>query len=181
MPSNHLIRCCPPLLLPFIFPRISIFSNESTLRIWWPKYCSFSINPSSEYSSLISFRIDQFDLLGVQGTLKNLLQHQSLKKNILLILVKIRKYLVTLYLCAPYSVKHSQRDRLENPILPTRVISAGVNTGRLEICSLEHLALGQGAVPLSSGMQGNMVFLAMMLFHSLGGALPLSPSRIFRE
>ena len=80
MPSNHLILCCPPLLLPFIFPRISIFSNKPTLRIWWPKYCSFSINPSSEYSSLISFRIDQFDLLGVQGTLKNLLQHQSLKK-----------------------------------------------------------------------------------------------------
>ena len=94
MPSNHLILCHPLLLLPSIFPSIRIFSNESTLRIRWPKYCSFSfsfsINPSSEYSRLISFRIDWFDLLGVQGTLKNLLQRQSSKKmNILLILVKI--------------------------------------------------------------------------------------------
>ena len=94
MPSNHLIFCHPLLLLPSIFPSIRIFSNESTLHIRWPKYCSFSfsfsINPSSEYSRLISFRIDRFDLLGVQGTLKNLLQYQSSKKmNILLILVKI--------------------------------------------------------------------------------------------
>ena len=79
MLSNHLILCCPLLLLPFIFPRIRVFSNESALRIRWPKYwsSSFSISPSNEYSELISFRIEWFDLLAVQGTLKNLLQYQS--------------------------------------------------------------------------------------------------------
>jgi len=81
---NHLILCHPLLLLPSIFPSIRIFSNESVLRIWWPKYWSFSfsISPSSEYSGLISFRIDWFDLLAVQGTLKNLLQHHSSKASI---------------------------------------------------------------------------------------------------
>ena len=81
MPSNHLIPCCPLLLLPSIFPIIRVFSNESVLRIRWPKYWSFSfsISPSSEYSGLISFRMDWFDLLAVQGTLKSLLQHHSLK------------------------------------------------------------------------------------------------------
>ena len=75
MPSNHLILCCPLLLLPSIFPSIRIFSNKSVLRIWWPKYWnfSFSISLSNEYSGLISFRIDRFDLLAVQGTLKSLL------------------------------------------------------------------------------------------------------------
>ena len=79
MPSNHLILCHPLLLLPSIFPSIRAFSNESTLRIRWPKYWSFrfSISPSSEYSGLISFRIDWFDLLAVQGALKGLLQHHS--------------------------------------------------------------------------------------------------------
>ena len=72
MPSNHLILCCPLLVLPSIFPSIRIFSNESALHIRWPKYWSFSfrISPSSEYSGLTSFRIDWFDLLAVQGTLK---------------------------------------------------------------------------------------------------------------
>ena len=70
MPSNHLILCCHLLLLPSIFPSIRVFSNESALRIRWPKYWSFSIKPSSEYSGLISFRIDWLDLLAVQGTLK---------------------------------------------------------------------------------------------------------------
>ena len=81
MPSNHLILSCPLLLLPSIFPSIRIFSNESALLTRWPKYCSFSfsISPSNEYSGLISFRIDLFDLHAVQGTLKNLLQHHSLK------------------------------------------------------------------------------------------------------
>ena len=85
MPSNHLILCCPLLLLPSIFPRIRVFSNKSALHIWWPKYCSFSfsISPSSEYSRLISFRMDWFDLLAVPGTLKSLLQHHSLKASIL--------------------------------------------------------------------------------------------------
>ena len=85
MSSNHLILCRPLLLLPSIFPSIRIFSSESALHIRWPKYWrfSFSISPSSEYSELISFRIDWLDLLAVQGTLKSLLQHQSLKTPIL--------------------------------------------------------------------------------------------------
>ena len=85
MPSSHLILCCPLLLLPSIFPSIRVFSNESALHIRWPKYwsLSFSISPSNEYSGLISFRIDWFDLLAVPGTLKNLLQHHSSKASIL--------------------------------------------------------------------------------------------------
>ena len=81
MPSNHLILCHPLLLLPSIFPSIRVFSSESALRIRWPKCWSFifSINPSDGYSELISFRIDWFDCLAVQGTLKNLLQHHNLK------------------------------------------------------------------------------------------------------
>ena len=81
MPSNRLILCCPILLLPSIFPSIRVFSKESALRIRWPKYWSFSFNisPSNEYSGLISFRMDWLDLLAVQGTLKSLLQHHSLK------------------------------------------------------------------------------------------------------
>ena len=78
MPSNHLILY-QPLLLPSIFRSISVFSNESVLCIRWPKYWSFSISPSNEYSGLISFRIDWFDLLAVQETVKSLLQHRSLK------------------------------------------------------------------------------------------------------
>ena len=86
-PSNHPILCRPLLLLPSIFPKIRDFSNESALRIRWPKYWSFSFNisPSSnEYSGLISFRMDSLDLLAVQGTLKSLLQHHSSKASILL-------------------------------------------------------------------------------------------------
>ena len=85
MPSNHLIHCRPPLLLPSIFPSIRVFSNESVLHMRWPKYWSFSFNisPSSEYSGLISFRRDWLDLLAVQGTLKNLLQHHSSKASVL--------------------------------------------------------------------------------------------------
>jgi len=82
MPSNHLILC-RPLLPPSIFPSIRVFSNESVLRIRWPKYWSFNISPSKEYSGLISFRIDWLDLLAVQGTLKSLLQHCSSKASIL--------------------------------------------------------------------------------------------------
>ena len=83
MPSNHLILCRPRLLLPSIFPSIRVFSNESALRIRWPEYWSFSINPSNDYSGLISFRVDWFDLLEVQGTLKTLLQHHSSKASVL--------------------------------------------------------------------------------------------------
>ena len=83
MPSNHLILCCPLLLLPSIFPSIRVFSNESVLCIRWPDYWSLSISPSNEYSGLISLRIDWFDLLAVQGTLKSLLQYHSSKSSIL--------------------------------------------------------------------------------------------------
>ena len=82
MPSNHLILCCPLLLLPSIFPSIRVSSNESALRIRWAKYWSFSISPSNEYSALISIRIDWFDL-AAWGTLKSLLQHHSSKASIL--------------------------------------------------------------------------------------------------
>ena len=85
MPSNHLILCRHLLLLPSVFPNIRVFSNESALRIRWPKYWSFSfsISPFSEHSGLISFRMDWLDLLAVQGTLKSLLQHHSSKASII--------------------------------------------------------------------------------------------------
>ena len=85
MPSNHLILCCPLLLLPSIFPSIRVFPNESALRIRWRKYWSFSFNisPSNEHPGLISFRMDWMDLLAVQGTLKSLIQHHSSKASIL--------------------------------------------------------------------------------------------------
>ena len=85
MPSNHLILCPPLFLLPSIFPSIRVFSNESVLSIRWPKdwSFSFSISPSSEYSGLISFRMDRLGLLAVQGTLKSLFQHHSSKASIL--------------------------------------------------------------------------------------------------
>ena len=85
IPSNHLILCRPLLLLPSIFPSIKVFSNELVLHIRWPKYWSFSfsISPSSEYSGRMSFGMDWLDLLAVQGILKNLLQHHSLKASIL--------------------------------------------------------------------------------------------------
>ena len=81
MLSNHLILCHPVLLLPSILPSIRVFSNESALRIRWPKYWSFSNNPSNENSGLISFRVDCYDLLAVQGTLKSLLQYSVIKMN----------------------------------------------------------------------------------------------------
>ena len=85
MPSNHLILCLPLLLLPSILPSTRVFSNESALRIRWPKYWSFSfsINPSNQHPGLISFRMDCLDLLAVQGTLKSLLQYHSLEASIL--------------------------------------------------------------------------------------------------
>ena len=83
MPSNHLILCCSLLLLPSIFPSITVLSSESALCIRWPKYWSFSFSPSNEYLGLISFWIEWFDLHAVQGTLKSLLQHHSSKASIL--------------------------------------------------------------------------------------------------
>ena len=85
MPSNHLILCCPLLLLPSIFPRGKVFSNKSVLHIRWPDYWrfSFSISPSSKYSGLISFTMEWLDLLAIQGTLKSFLQHHNSKASIL--------------------------------------------------------------------------------------------------
>ena len=85
MPSNRVVLCCPLLLLPSIFPSIRVYSSELALRIRWPKYWSFSfsISPSSEHSGLISFSIDWFDFLAVQGTLKSVLQHRSSNASIL--------------------------------------------------------------------------------------------------
>ena len=85
MPSSHLILCQPLLLLPLIPPSIRVFSNESTLHMWWPKYWNFNFNisPSNEYSGLIYFGMDWLDLLAVQGTLKSLLQHHSSNASIL--------------------------------------------------------------------------------------------------
>ena len=102
MLSNHLILCGPPLLLPSIFPRV--FSNESVLRIRWPKYWSFSfsISPSNEHPGLISFRMDWLDLLAVQGTFKSLLQHHSSKASIL-----PHSAFFTVQLSHPYWKNHS--------------------------------------------------------------------------
>ena len=83
MPSNHLTLCHPLLLLPSVFPSIRVFSDESVLHMRWLKYWSFSISPSNEYSGLISFRLDWFDLLAVQGILKSLLQHHTSKASTL--------------------------------------------------------------------------------------------------
>ena len=100
MPSNDIIFCCPLLFLPSIFSSIRVFSNEMTLHIRWPKYWSFSfsISPSNEYSGLISFRIDWFDLLAIQGDLKSLLQHQSLKTSVLQCSVFLMVQLLHLYM-----------------------------------------------------------------------------------
>jgi len=100
MTSNHLILCSPLLLLPSVFPKIRIFSSESVFHIRWPKYWNFSINPSNDYSGLISFRMDWLDLLAVQGTLKSLLQYHSSKASILqhsaLFIIQIsRAYMTT--------------------------------------------------------------------------------------
>ena len=101
MPSNHLTLCHPLLLLPSIFPSIRVFSNESTLHIRWPKYCSFSfsISPSNEQLGLISFRMDWLDFLAVQGILKSLLLHHSSKASILqcsaFFIVQLNPYMTT--------------------------------------------------------------------------------------
>ena len=102
MPSSHLFLCCPLLLLPAIFPSIRVFSNELALRIRWPKYWnfSFSISPSNEYSELISFRIDWFDLPAVQGTLKSLLLEPKPKP--------MTAFLVTIFPCSSVLPKWRQ-------------------------------------------------------------------------
>ena len=99
MPSNHLILCHPLLLLPSVFPSIRVFSNESVLHIRWPKYWSFSISPSNEYSGLISFRFDWFDLLAVQGTLKSLLQNEFRSTNFSVLSLHYGPVLTSLHDC----------------------------------------------------------------------------------
>ena len=113
MPSNHLILCRPLLLLPSIFPSIRVFSDESVLRIRWPKYCSFSLNisPSNQHPGLLSFRMDWFDLLAVQGTLKSLLQHHSSKASILL--------------CSAYIKTSSYRDFPGSPVVKMPCFHSG--------------------------------------------------------
>ena len=100
MPSNHLILCHPLLLLPPTFPSIRVFSSESALCIRWPKYWSFSISPSSEYSGMISFRIERFDLLSLQGILESLLQPHNSK-----VLVLWRSAFFV-YICQSYSLNN---------------------------------------------------------------------------
>ena len=116
MPSSHLILWCPLLLLPPIPPSIRVFSNESTLCMRWPKYWSliFSISPSNEYSGLISFRIDWLDLLAVQGTLKSLLQHHSLKGSILWY-----SAFFIVQLSYPYMTMEKPQLWLDGPLWPT--------------------------------------------------------------
>ena len=102
MLSNHLILYRPLFLLPSVFPSIRVFSNESALPIRWPEYWSFSISPSSEYSGLISFRIDWFDFFAVQGTLKSFLQHHSLDvhQNLKIIALKFENHFFQQHFCA---------------------------------------------------------------------------------
>ena len=111
MPSNHLILHCPLLLLPSIFPSIRVFSNESALRMRWPKYWSFSFNISSsnEHPGLISFRMDWLDLLAVQGTLKSLLQHHSSKASILRHLAFFTVQLSHLYMTTGKTIALTKR------------------------------------------------------------------------
>jgi len=101
MPSKQLILCCPLLLLPSVFPSIRVFSSESAARIRWPKYWSFSfsISPSNEYSGLISFMIDWFNLLAVQGTPKSLVQHHNLKA--LITAISVNKDVTIISNCSP--------------------------------------------------------------------------------
>ena len=110
MPSSHLILCCPLLLLPSVFPSIRVFSNESVFSIRWPKIWSFGFNISlsNEYSGLISFRMDWLDLLTVQGTLKSLLQHDSLKASVLQ-----RSAFFIVQLLHPYMTTRKTRQSLD--------------------------------------------------------------------
>ena len=112
MPSSHVILCCPLLLLPSVFQSIRVFSNESAVCIRWPKYQSFSLSPSNEYSGLISVRIDCFDLLAIQGTLKSLFQHHILKASVLrfsaFFIVQLSHLYMTMGKTMPYYAKSLQ-------------------------------------------------------------------------
>ena len=130
IPSNHLLPCNPLFLLPSIFPSIRVFSNESALGIRWPKYWSFGISPSNEYSGLISFRINWFDLLAVQGTLKGLLQHHSSEASIL-------------WLCTVHGILQAKNTEvgscsLLHGIFPTQGSNPGLPHCRQIIYQLSH-------------------------------------------
>ena len=124
MPSSHLILCRPLLLLPSIPPSIRIFSNESALRIRWPKYWSFSFNisPSNEHPGLISFRMDWLDLVAVQGTLKNLLQHHSSNTSILW-----RSAFFTVQSSHPYMITRKKNMALTRQTFVGKVMSLLLN------------------------------------------------------
>ena len=139
MLSNHLILCCPLLLLPSIFPSIRVFSNESVLHIRWPKYWSFSFSNSSsnEYSGLISFRIDWFDLLAVQGILKSLLQYHSSKASIPWCLAFFMVQLSHLYMTTGKTIALTLRTFVGKAIsllfnILSRFVISG--TGRANVC-----------------------------------------------
>ena len=158
MPSNRLILCRPLLLLPSILPSIKVFSNKSVLRIRWPKYWSFSfsISPSNEYSGLISFRIDWFDLLPVQGTLKSLLQHHSSKTSILW--------------CSPFFIV-----QLSYPYMTTGKTIA--LTRRTFVCKVMSLFFNMlSTLVFSSKEQASVNFMAAVTICSDFGAQVMSDS-----
>ena len=145
LPSNHLILCHRLLLLPSIFPTIRVFSNESVIHIMWPKYWSFSISPCNEYSGLISFMIDWFDLLAVQGTLKSLLQHHSLKASILCCLA--------FYMIQLTSVHHCWKNYWSGLPFPSPGIflTQGLNLGLLHCRQILYCLSHQGSPNLLNG------------------------------
>ena len=137
MPSNHLILCHPLPLLPSIFPSIRVFSNESVLCIRWPQFWSFSftISPSSEYSGLISFRMDWLDLLAIQGTLKGLLQHHSSKASILLCSAFLLVQLSHSYMATGKTIALSRRTFVGKVMsLLLNMLSAAAGAKSLQSC-----------------------------------------------
>ena len=153
MPSNHLILCFLPLLLPSIFLSIRVFSNESVLHIRWPKYWnfSFSISPSNEYSGLISFRMDWLDLLAVQGTLKSLLQHHSSKASILGLSAFFMVQLSHPYTTTGRTIRYCLLNPGEKPG------SARATAGVVKKVS-QVPKRGQSPVPLHQNVWGRMTF-----------------------
>ena len=143
MPSNHLILCCPLLLMPSIFPSIRVSSNESTLCIRWPKYWSFSlsISPSNEHPGLISFRMDWLDLFAVQGTLKSLLQHHSSKASVFRHLA-----FFTVQLSHPYMTT-GKTIALTRQIFVGKIMSLLFNIG-IHICPSSWYSLPPHPTPL---------------------------------
>ena len=148
MPSSHFILCCPLLLLPPIPPSIRVFSNESSLRMRWPKYWSFSfsISPSNEHPGLISFRMDWLDRLAVQGTLKSLLQHHSSKASILQC-----SAFFTIQLSHP-SMTTGKTIALTRRTFVGKIMSLLLNMlSRLVMCSQIYEIAAQGKNPASPG------------------------------